>query len=310
MGSRHSKFEFFYGTHETAESQKELCSKPHIKQYEISKFSINDLPEDYQEENIFLLIKQIVKLTVQIVVNYISENRLDVWQNTKTRYPGSECKGKDSLLRGSGRIADIYKNEEAKKCMCSDCVNNENAEKETWTIIAITATHVVFDESEANKSNCKLYYDSEDGECIQINYCKRRWAHTEGDLCFMECVTCNKNLAEEIWQNIQQFNNLWKKIRKDYLKNTKKYKSNRLVVIVSHPHCGAKKISIGHLEGKNEIELNNQKGYQLFYDTPTCKGSSGAPVYLYGQNWFRVEYVHSGGTKDPKLNHSTTWCPK
>ncbi|KAI8780079.1 hypothetical protein BgiBS90_019273 [Biomphalaria glabrata] len=278
MGQQHSKFEFNYGTHETAESQNETdhktaqekCPKPHDKQFEISKFSINDLPEDYQEENLFQLIKQMVKLTVQIVVNYSSENRSDFWQNTETRYPGSECKGQDSLLRGSGRIADIYKNEEAKTCMCSDCINKENAEKETWTIIAVTATHVVFDESEANKSNCKLYYDSEDGRCTQINYCKLRWAHTLGDLCFMECVTCNENLAKEIWENIQQFNELWKTIREEYKTNTRKYNSNRLVVIVSHPHCGPKKISIGHLKEKNKSELNIQKGYQLVYDTPTA----------------------------------------
>ncbi|KAI8780080.1 hypothetical protein BgiBS90_019274 [Biomphalaria glabrata] len=324
MGARNSKYR--YGTHETAEHKRDDrvtrmekekgCSKPHKNQIQIRDFSVGHFPEGYQEQDLFELVKLIAGLTVLIEVQFCSEKRLDYWQKTRTKYPGSEWKGKKTNLTGSGRIADIFQDKNGPKfCTCSKC-KEDNVQRELWTIVVITATHVVFDDSEANSSSCCLFYDTDDGNYIQINCTKCRWAHDSGDLCFLEGFTCDRELFNNIDNKIKQFNVLWKTIHDRYAlderkeKMERKYYYKRLVVVVSHPHGGPKKISLGRLDEQLKNKLKNDTGYQLFYDSPTCEGSSGAPVYLYGQDWFKVEYVHSGTTEDRQLNHSTTWCPK
>ncbi|XP_055866317.1 uncharacterized protein LOC106050695 [Biomphalaria glabrata] len=285
------------------------CLKPHNNQLTTSEFTINSLPEGYQEDDLYELVNYIADFTVRISVNFSSKKRLNFWQQAKVQFQGNNRGERHS---GSGRIADVYQDtNEIKTCLCSNCINGtkNNAPKEIWTVVVFTATHVVFDDSEARRSECKLFYDTKDGMFKQLNVSKCRWRNVAGDLCFIECVTCDSKFANEIKAKFKRFNELWKGIRDRYALE-QEHDSKRLVVIVSHPHGKPqKKISVGRLQKKYDRHLKNDLGYQLFYDSPTCKGSSGAPVYLYGQDWFQEEYVHSG-TNKKQLNYSTTWCPK
>ncbi|KAK0066843.1 hypothetical protein Bpfe_003578 [Biomphalaria pfeifferi] len=209
---------------------------------------------------------------------------------------------------GSGRIADIYPNRnEMKTCLCSDCLS-DNVKKETWIIEVLTATHVVFDDSEAKKSKCTLFYDSYEGRSTKSNGSKCRHANTFKDLSLLECIACDRELANVIMENIRSLNVLCATILERYTldkgknKNERNYHNNRLVVLGCHTlTVGQKKISIGRLERIIKRRKKCQKGCLLLYDTSTCVGSGGAPVYLYGQDWLLEEYVHSGRTSDKKL---------
>ena len=57
-----------------------------------------------------------------------------------------------------------------------------------------------------------------------------------------------------------------------------KYGSN-LCVVVSHPQYGmSKKVSVGKM--KDRHDLKNYDSCMFHYITPTCPGSSGAPVFI------------------------------
>ncbi|KAH9525831.1 hypothetical protein Btru_002495 [Bulinus truncatus] len=93
---------------------------------------------------------------------------------------------------------------------------------------------------------------------------------------------------------------------------SKIYKNDDLVIIVGHPHIWAKRISIGVLadhEGdpKKKV-LKEIRGHQTWcqytYNAVTCNGSSGSPVFKWGQPisgvgfWFGHPHNHSKGIYD------------
>ncbi|KAK6964061.1 hypothetical protein BgiMline_031261 [Biomphalaria glabrata] len=311
---------FDYGTHETVNlsdntSSEENCVKPHDNYRQILKFSMEYLPEEYRENDLYELVKSMAGLTVRISVMYSSKKRMKRWYDTDQLYPGYECRGSKTCLLGSGRIADVYQDSTLRKlCQCPQCRSRQDSgRRETWIVLVFTAIHVVYDDTEGKKSKLKLLYDCEPGGSKLFHGATKRWSSTAGDLCLLECVTCDKAVAEELSKNIKYFNKLWRSIEAKYLEDTKlaendrKYQK-RLVIIVSHPHGGDKKISVGHVISQETRNIKTDFCYNWVYDAQTCKGSSGAPVYVFGQNWFKEEYVHSGG--NTTVNYSTFWSER
>lgn len=62
-----------------------------------------------------------------------------------------------------------------------------------------------------------------------------------------------------------------------------------LMFIISHPHGGYKRVSVGHWNDKFKVHY----GDIFTYTTSTCPGSTGASVYFLGYDW----YVHGGCLK-------------
>ncbi|XP_055867471.1 uncharacterized protein LOC106068680 [Biomphalaria glabrata] len=323
MGLFQTKFD--YGTHETAvfksddvaevENQKRECQKDHTKYIPVNELLLEKLPAGYREQNLFDLIQCMAELTVRITVKFCSAKRRKYWMGTEAEYPGYKDRGKESRLIGSGQICDVLKVENGEmKCPCDHCKGANSEKRDVWNIHVFTATHVVYDSDEAEKSEIKLFYEGNDGRGNKTFYgVGTIWSNANGDLCVLSCVTCDQNLAASLLLTIKQINILWKSIRENYQNdkkesNQRKYK-DRIVVIVSHPHGGGKCVSFDNLDGRvwKWIYIDN-RGWHLNYKASTCTGSSGAPVYLYGMDWDKTAYAHSGCNGD--CNYSTTWCPK
>ncbi|BFZ14119.1 hypothetical protein BsWGS_17158 [Bradybaena similaris] len=79
-----------------------------------------------------------------------------------------------------------------------------------------------------------------------------------------------------------------------------------LTVIVSHPHGCNKQITIGYYTERVEVK-DSRNLTRYVYTTPTCPGSSGAPVYVLGRwrGWWPCDHPHSGNSDiNRELNFS------
>ncbi|KAH9512176.1 hypothetical protein Btru_040980 [Bulinus truncatus] len=311
--------EFDYGTHETLvlqdddeaerESNKKLCNKKHEHYIPVMEFNREKLPKPYRHTELVDFIRILAQLTVMIEVKYCSQQRPDNWAGKpNTRYPGAERRGRSDCCFGSGRIADVYPSVHKEKvnvvCDCGKC----NGACDSWTVIVFTATHVVYDKMEAENSSCRVFFDSgSKNNCKEIHLKQQIFSNDAGDLCFLAGAICDQQLARQLEETMENFHVFGKRMREIYLRERDKRDKKRLVVVISHPHGQHKKVSLSFLKQRHEKEIKMAKGWFITYKALTCAGSSGAPVYVYGQDWYEVEIMHSGCNS--KVNYSTSWCP-
>ncbi|XP_055871848.1 uncharacterized protein LOC106060345 [Biomphalaria glabrata] len=291
----------------------------------MDKFTLNDLPLDYRDQDFFDLIKATADLTVRIGVPFVSENRPEYWPKENKKYPFSEKRNTTTSRTGTGKIY-VYKYIDGcgfdgygrnfksptgtklettnKYCPCQKCQDSGEKKNVWWEIFIFTATHLVYDEIEASKAVCRLFYDAEDSEVTLLENLSLVYANVERDVCEMKYVTCDAELGDKLYQTVQLCYDLLKK-------NFEGNFTSKFVFIVSHPHGSSKHVSFGRLQDNERYEeLNADYDLsKLTYDTPTCPGSSGAKVYCLGLN-MSGEYVHRGSL-DSNLNYSSTgFCSK
>lgn len=132
----------------------------------------------------------------------------------------------------------------------------------------------------------------------------------------MLCVTHDDSLAERIksadqsWSEFCQYHPIDNQnARKAATRSLKELDSGGRggqisLVVISHPHGRPKKVSVGRLvSGAQDSSFN--------YSTPTCPGSSGAPLFLVDSErlcpgffpWFGC--VHSGTFPNPEARAKT-----
>ncbi|CAL1537230.1 unnamed protein product [Lymnaea stagnalis] len=231
-------------------------------------------------------IKAIGELTVLIRINFKNQDK--------------------SLSLGSGLV--VYDVEETKenKCMCSKCLPLK-VKPTAWKVFVVTATHVFLDEQNVGSFIAELFYhDLTDRKSVKKLYgsgiCERRIL---GDCCVVECCTCDGSLSEEIRKLLHIQNEQFPKLPQIIQSST---------VVISHPHGMPKFISFGEFVGE---DFKNDTMFRLSswkYKTPTCKGSSGAPV-LYMNNQFKargsrflVTHLHLHSRANPSGSFSSISC--
>ncbi|XP_059177420.1 uncharacterized protein LOC131956833 isoform X2 [Physella acuta] len=236
----------------------------------------NTMPGFIMTGDIFRTILLIASLTCRVVVP------LD---NRSNRF-------------GTGFVEKIRRRRGS--CPCPEC-KTENPRTEFAVFKVTTVLHVVPEQSQAENSVFELFCDDESEQGIKKLY-GRRLADTDkergnNDWCFVECVTHDVELISKLEQTIKEFNDLQKKLYQQYKNN----KEKQLVVIVSHPHGGPKRISFGQTVEKKSLKdvRENQNWCNYSYNTATCPGSSGAYVFILGQPlcgsgyWFGHPHNHS-----------------
>ncbi|KAI8764564.1 hypothetical protein BgiBS90_029949 [Biomphalaria glabrata] len=290
----------------------------------IKTFALGDLPADYQDHDLYDLIKATADLTVKICVKIVSPNRPQYWPTCALKYPFSDKIASSIVRTGTGKLY-VYKYIDGdgfdghgrnfktptgtkletvyKTCPCQKCQDLNETNNTWWEIFIFTATHVVFDDLEAQQTTCTLFYDAEDSEVKLLENLSLEYAKVDRDVCELKYVTCDVELGDRLYNTVQLCYGLLKKV-------LQKHKSN-FMFIVSHPHGCPKHVSFGRLQDNERYEeLNADYDLsKLTYDTPTCPGSSGAKVYCLGLN-MSGEYVH-GGSSESKINFSSIgFCSK
>uniref|UniRef100_A0A2C9KKK5 Uncharacterized protein n=1 Tax=Biomphalaria glabrata TaxID=6526 RepID=A0A2C9KKK5_BIOGL len=310
-----------FGDHETQESEVEAdlyrhfvsCKKnpDHREFIPIDKFTLKDLPESHQDIDLYEYIKATADLTVRVNVEKISPNRPQFWPETSRPYPYYSMYGSSKTRTGSGRVWFVTKfhNGERKdgyftghteytKCWCLNCHNSKTPSHLWWEFNVDTATHVVFDNFEANNTSLRFFYNREENPVVSVKKIALDYKNIEHDWCRLKCVTCDEMLGNKLMQIEKLYKQVCEKVRDKNINSRDNYKLN---FIVSHPHGCAKHISIGQWKDKEKI------GYRTMftYTTSTCPGSSGAFVYCLGYNerWGWADLFHTG-TLQSGLNHS------
>ncbi|XP_055897725.1 uncharacterized protein LOC106053064 [Biomphalaria glabrata] len=277
------------------------------------KFEINDLSEEYRDVDLFEFVKVVADLTVRIKVKKVSKERQEFWPDTNMPYPFYDKKGTEFLRTGSGQVNEVIQFtdgvgrdrhgkdiiREYKKCMCRPCRNSDSPKNVWWEVVVRTATHVVYDDIECADTSCRLFYDEEKSELFTLEDLILLEVNIEQDWCLISYMSCGSMAyRERLLSLVVQRVDLWKKVCNKF-QNSKNY----FTFIVSHPHGYAKQVSFGvyldnYKVGKFDDKLDLM---MLTYNTPTCPGSSGAPVRCVGLG---VGHVHNGSLPSNGLNYS------
>ena len=256
--------------------------------------------------------------TVRLRVGYTSQDRPD-------GDPLCGDRGKSIPRVGTGLICDVY-SKINEPCPCVYCDRQEV--RKFWRFHVKTAQHVVYDTEEAKRTRVDLFYDDEtshqEGKVVSVWALRVDWSDTKNDRCYMKCVTHDERIGEIIESLVRRWDSLAEDIRSRPIYSKKSSLLDRLreavatrsrsrpiyfkksslsgegqlyTLIISHPHGQAKKITLGKLRPT----VKGGKPLYREYETATCPGSSGAPVfelYTEGDDVFLHDgyycYIHSG----------------
>ena len=218
-------------------------------------------------------------LTVKLFVCHTSQDRPD-------DYPFCQCRGSSLPRVGTGWIYRVD-SEINEPCPCDKC--NGQEVRKYWRFEVSTAQHVVYDTEEAKKTRLDLFYDDEtshqEGKVVSVPALRVVRSNTKYDQCYIECVTHDEKIGEMVESLYRRWLSLNEAIRSrstpiysntSSLSDRPREMSTRgrqfYTLIISHPHGQAKKITLGkRREWKGDFVLD--------YQTATCPGSSGAPVF-------------------------------
>ncbi|KAI8796929.1 hypothetical protein BgiMline_004564 [Biomphalaria glabrata] len=204
----------------------------------------------------------------------------------------------------------------------------------------ITNKHVIKSDCDAAMTRVDFFYNDENSPPIYTELGNSlQLSDTRFDYSVFSCYVHDKLLLEMVKVLDSKRDYAWLRIPPRIRTLTQQY-----AIIISHPHGKAKKISIGmvketEVKGKNELanisasalrviynlcEKQGSEGLKRFlayynlqkqelpfritwYTTATCKGSSGAPVYMgnivteNGQEK-NLAHTHRGVDKNKHLN--------
>ncbi|KAK6964607.1 hypothetical protein BgiMline_031846, partial [Biomphalaria glabrata] len=287
------------------------CKKnpSHSQFIPVDTFTLKHLPECLQDIDLYEYIKVIADLTVRVDVRMTSPHRPKFWPEITQPYPFSNIRESTNLRTGSGCVWNVNKFQDGDvqdggygriaytKCWCRKCEGSNSPSNVWWEFDVTTATHVVFDDIEANHTTLRLFYDRDDSPVVSVDKVSVVHVNIEDDLCWLKCVTCDETLGNKLFEMWKNYSTVSEKVLNKYSAFRSKHK---LTFIVSHPHGCSKQVSIG--QWKDRLEVGH--GSKFTYTTCTCPGSSGANVQcLVYSDWTWFDLVHSGSFKSG-LNHS------
>ncbi|CAL1533815.1 unnamed protein product [Lymnaea stagnalis] len=284
--------------------QQDECAKNpgHPDFIPFQAFTVKHLPQQFQDNDIFELIKTIGDLTVRLSVTHVSVSRPEVFPETITPFPYNDKKGSNELRTATGWVDKVRKYSEysEKFCPCEQCLASENPSKVWGELHVITAAHVVFDDNEAKHTSFRWGFNEHESPVVTFKGGHVRDIDPLADRCTVVCVTCDLGLIDKAICTLAQRDSLHKKIQE---KDRGLDENDNLVVVVSHPHGFPKQVTVGFWTERN-LGTNNETRY--VYTASTCPGSGGAPVYILSRNGLPSYHCHSGYSPH-KGNFSCVW---
>ncbi|XP_005108500.1 uncharacterized protein LOC101859668 [Aplysia californica] len=247
--------------------------------------------------------------------------------------------------RATGRVF-LISEELLKEEICSDvtCPYREQLgpRHEMYGGIGIiTNKHVVQNDEDAKKTTVEFFYNNDDDRRWTVHKEKGFQLHTTNhkmDYTMFTCYTHKKDLLTMIATFDKIRNYAWTKVPPQIRLVSKNY-----AIIISHPHGTSKKVSIGTVVDrqnrvKSEEEMENVRilrniynicdennalarfgGYMrqlpdldlsftiTRYTTATCKGSSGAPVFMGNvvmENGVEINQAHTHRGVDKNVGYN------
>ncbi|XP_059144988.1 uncharacterized protein LOC131932115 [Physella acuta] len=247
------------------------CDKKdqHRKYIPFTDFIDSDLPRKYRDSDIVGTVKALGDLVVRLEV----------------------IKGQITEL-GTGRVK--FSQVHYQNCHCVLCEQLPYIEKPFGTITIVTGTHVVGNSIDAQNTTCLLDFNNENERsfCVKLKGSRVKVYSDVTDRCEFYCFTYDIGLCINLREKVYSYNNLNANLNRKYSSNP----NANLAIIVAHPHGWCKQVSIGQLldvhtkpSFKPNIKLT-----QYLYNTTTCSGSSGAPLFFLGREKVWTNHPHWG----------------
>ncbi|GFO11611.1 hypothetical protein PoB_003811600 [Plakobranchus ocellatus] len=213
---------------------------------------------------------------------------------------------RNSVHVGSGWITDIV--EFYGSCGgCAECARSSSStfhselpkkKEKFYRIFVASVKHVVYNDDEVKATEVQIFY--EDKKSRKEKTMKSIYASslnlgiTRDDSMILECITHDESLVSELQVCLERMRSLLiKKNRTDrdyrdfYPEIPSVDRKNNLCIMVSHPHGQPKMITVGkrkeiYYSQPSNVEYRRQATIQtaIHYDTESCPGSSGAPVFM------------------------------
>ncbi|XP_059146769.1 uncharacterized protein LOC131934708 [Physella acuta] len=280
----------------------------------LKDFNSHCLPSRYHDDDLMSeTIKTLAALTVQVKTKFTSLERPEFYPGTQVPYPCYNDRGSHVMRLGTGRVCGVIKyTKSVGTCRCAKCQVSATPSKVWGMVRVLTATHVVFDDSEGRQTSCVLGFDDNKSQVVSLD----GWeidgrADIEGDMCVLRYVTCDLELVDELDKMCLRFDGLCREVMNKYMRFDD---VDKLIVIVSHPHGCPKQVSVGQWTRRHERYVDDDDDVfgdiswpstRYWYTTCTCPGSSGATVYRLGYDRWLYGHPHSGC--DSKENYSGEW---
>uniref|UniRef100_A0A2C9M447 Uncharacterized protein n=1 Tax=Biomphalaria glabrata TaxID=6526 RepID=A0A2C9M447_BIOGL len=280
-------YEVTYRNKEAQENSASSCTKNpgHEGFIFAENFSIESLPESFRTPKMYELCRCLINLTCMI----------EVFATSKNRSASDNFKDQLGARIGSGSVYIPLKyTHKGGHCPCPECKDPKNAGREFYEVYVTTAHHVVFDNYEARRTYVKLHFDREDKKESTVTLPGYRIVNynAEADRTILSCITHDIRIVKEIQKQRDSAKEFEEYFCSHPLETNPSY---NLTVIVGHPHRWPKTISFGscvQVQSINSDESNKGTVWTEYkYNAPTCPGSSGALVWIYGKK--RVGYRDS-----------------
>ncbi|XP_059162137.1 uncharacterized protein LOC131945147 [Physella acuta] len=302
----HHETEICYGGEADLHKHCAECHKNpgHVNFIPVNDFNLDHLPSRYRDVIMLELIKILSALTVLIKVKYTSLKRPKSVPCFSGQYPFYNTRGSDVLRTGTGRVWHVVKYTESDNkvtCPCDKCQHSDTPSKVWGEVCVVTATHVVFDDSEARQTKCVVGFDDIKRYGVSLDILGVGEADIEGDVCRFTCVSCDLELLDELDKMCRHFDDLCEKVEDKY----KRFDDvDKLTVIVSHPHGCPKQVSV---EEWTPIQL-----YKYHHDCQSCINASILWLDFETVSCFKIESTNSlinnndNGDTEEILKHMRT----
>ncbi|XP_013080859.2 uncharacterized protein LOC106066405 [Biomphalaria glabrata] len=276
---------------------------PNIKKHNVSmliqSFTLKELPRRYKVEQFIEFLKRFSDTVAQVITTEVSVDR-------EEGNPMSALVGEHFLRAGSGYIMDrkisLFPNLSKGPCPCPECKNSGRG-KETWALFELsTSKTFIHDDYEAERAVIKLFYNGIDCH-VSLLYGLGLSAHQiPGDSTIINCCTHDEHAISVLQKILPGQQKMYESMQTIF-----QYEES-LLVMISQPHGLEKKIAITQtiekiaVQGKdNDISLS-----RYTYKIPTCRGTCGAPILIFGQtaNIIKGIHNHMDSTFGHQVGHS------
>lgn len=274
---------------------------------------------------------------MRVLVNWTSKNRPE----------GDACANyrntKKARTASGTYILDDPKDFVSKQCLIPNChYAKEMGEDHTYfegDLKIFTNKHVLFDDEELRNTVVDFFYNSDDRQGVVREYgVQLFYTKPTTDRTFFKLSVHKPEFLDHLLNLEVKRSLTFQKIPPAILQKMSTY-----AIVISHPHGLPKKISIGRVIRVAEENLSdetvanaktvgrlekewfasrtkegywkymqalgtlNMPMYKVWYNTPTCQGSSGAPV-LFGARhnngvWGPYTAYHTAFECDSNLNY-------
>uniref|UniRef100_A0A2C9LYU1 Uncharacterized protein n=1 Tax=Biomphalaria glabrata TaxID=6526 RepID=A0A2C9LYU1_BIOGL len=129
-----------------------------------------------------------------------------------------------------------------KTCPCDKCRSVEKPSRLWWDLCVTTEKTLVYDEEEAEKASCILFYDTEDSAVVVLNKLAISYVSSLKNRVELECITCDVAVGTQLFELEQRRHDRAVKSSSAYKKFVYNQKD---VFVVTYPNGGPKTIQLG-----------------------------------------------------------------